>query len=57
LHSTGIYTWDFLYNLGVNMDQRMNNYLEELKRVGLSREPISRVKRSLAQEKDSPEKG
>ena len=39
LHDTGIYSWDYLYRLGVEHDRRWRDYLAELKRQGLGREP------------------
>ena len=39
LHDTGIYSWDYLYQLGVEQPQRWRTYLDALKEKGLSREP------------------
>jgi DUF971 family protein len=39
LHDTGIYTWNYLYELGENFDSRWNGYLNDLAARGLSREP------------------
>ncbi|MBF0563586.1 MAG: DUF971 domain-containing protein [Alphaproteobacteria bacterium] len=39
LHDTGIYAWDYLYNLGQNKDRIWEGYLEELASHGLSRDP------------------
>ena len=39
LHDTGIYSWDYLYQLGVEHDQRWRDYLAALAKQGLSREP------------------
>jgi len=41
LHDSGIYTWDFLYNMGKNQDAMWNQYLAALKAAGLSRDPAS----------------
>ena len=38
-HSTGIYSWDYLYWLGTNRDALWRQYLERLKEAGASREP------------------
>jgi DUF971 family protein len=38
-HSTGIYSWDYLYELGVNQEKRWADYLEKLKTAGASRDP------------------
>jgi DUF971 family protein len=39
LHDTGIYSWDYLYQLGVEQPQRWRTYLAALREKGLSREP------------------
>lgn len=39
LHSSGIYTWDYLYDLGENREARWQGYLDELAEKGLSRDP------------------
>jgi DUF971 family protein len=39
MHSTGIYTWDYLYELGREQGTRFQKYLDELTAKGLSREP------------------
>jgi DUF971 family protein len=39
LHDTGIYSWDYLYRLGVEHDRRWRDYLAALKKQGFSREP------------------
>ena len=38
-HSTGIYSWDYLYWLGKNRDALWRQYLERLEKAGASREP------------------
>ena len=40
-HSTGIYSWDYLYDLGVNQHRMWQDYLERLAAAGASRQPIS----------------
>ena len=40
-HSTGIYSWDYLYWLGKNRETLWREYLERLERAGASREPGS----------------
>ncbi|KAM7512548.1 hypothetical protein LguiB_011423 [Lonicera macranthoides] len=42
LHKTGIYTWDYLYDLGSNKFALMRNYIKTLKKHGLSRDPPRR---------------
>jgi len=39
LHDTGIFSWDYLYQLGVEHDRRWPDYLAALAARGLSREP------------------
>ena len=39
LHDTGIFSWDYLYRLGVEQPTRWRNYLAALQAKGLSREP------------------
>jgi DUF971 family protein len=38
-HSTGIYSWDYLFWLGTNRDTLWREYLERLEGAGASREP------------------
>ena len=37
-HSTGLYTWDYLYDLGIHHDQYWRRYLEGLRKAGIRRE-------------------
>ena len=37
-HSTGIFTWDYLYELGENQEKYWSQYLEKLAAAGASRE-------------------
>jgi DUF971 family protein len=39
LHDTGIYSWNYLYQLGIERDRRWREYLDALAAEGLSREP------------------
>jgi DUF971 family protein len=39
LHDTGIYSWDYLYQLGVEQPKRWRDYLAALAEKGLNREP------------------
>jgi DUF971 family protein len=39
LHDTGIYSWSYLYQLGVEYQDRWRAYLNGLAANGLSREP------------------
>jgi len=36
-HATGIYSWDWLYNLGQNHDRLWQEYLDRLKQAGHQR--------------------
>jgi DUF971 family protein len=38
MHSTGIYSWDYLHELGREQEARFQKYLDALKAQGLSRE-------------------
>lgn len=45
MHDTGLFSWDYLIDLGRNKDVRWQAYLDELTEKGLAREPV-RLKRS-----------
>lgn len=38
LHSTGIFTWDYLYDLGARQDEKWAFYIAELQAKGLDRD-------------------
>lgn len=38
MHATGIYSWAFLRDLGVNAEQRFQGYLDDLQAKGLDRD-------------------
>ena len=38
-HSTGIYSWDYLYELGERYDANWHTYLKRLEQAGKSRDP------------------
>jgi DUF971 family protein len=42
LHSTGIFSWDYLRELGRNRESYWQDYLDELAGKGLSRDPPAR---------------
>jgi DUF971 family protein len=42
LHDTGIYSWQYLYELGQEQASRWATYLGELEKRGLSRDPPRR---------------
>ena len=39
LHDTGIFSWDYLYQIGLEQDNRWQGYLAALMEKGLSRDP------------------
>lgn len=39
MHDTGIFTWDYLHDMGQRKDEMWANYLAELAEKGLSRDP------------------
>ena len=39
LHDTGIYTWDYLYQLGAERERVWQTYLDALAAQGLTRDP------------------
>ncbi len=39
LHDTGIYTWSYLYEMGINLEQVWRDYIDALEAAGLSRDP------------------
>lgn len=47
MHSTGIYTWGYLHELGREHEARFQRYLEELAAKGLSRDPGSAPKKHM----------
>ncbi len=42
MHSTGIYSWDYLHELGTNYDAYWQDYLDELAAQNMSRDPARR---------------
>jgi len=38
-HDSGLYSWDYLYELGCDRDQLWQQYLQRLQAAGASREP------------------
>jgi DUF971 family protein len=38
-HESGIYSWDYLYDLGTRQDELWQRYIERLAKAGASREP------------------
>ncbi len=39
MHDTGIYSWDYLHDLGTRRDEIWRAYLDALEKQGLSRDP------------------
>ena len=42
-HETGLFTWDYLYELGENADKYWQTYLQKLEQAGKSREKNTSV--------------
>jgi len=38
-HDSGIYSWDYLYELAINHETKWQQYLDELQEAGKSRDP------------------
>jgi len=38
-HDTGLYTWEYLYELGSNQEKMWQDYLRQLEEAGESRDP------------------
>ena len=43
-HNTGIFSWEYLHELGSNQDRLWQQYLEKLARAGASRDPVAAVR-------------
>ena len=39
-HATGIYSWEYLHDLGVNQEANWKRYLERLEAAGHKRKPV-----------------
>ncbi len=37
---TGLYSWDYIYSLGMNQDEMWQRYLRRMEEAGASREPV-----------------
>ena len=46
-HDSGLYSWDYLYQLGQRQEQLWQNYLEQLHAAGASRDPDVSVVRVM----------
>ena len=40
-HNTGLYSWDLLYNYGLNQDKMWQHYLQRMEEAGVNREPAT----------------
>jgi DUF971 family protein len=38
-HDSGLFSWDYLYSLGMQQDEKWQRYLQRMKEAGASREP------------------
>jgi DUF971 family protein len=47
-HDTGLYSWDYLYELGRDQDQLWRRYLRRLEEAGASRDPVVPLRQSGA---------
>lgn len=43
-HNTGLYSWDLLYNYGLNQDKMWQRYLQRMEEAGFNREPAAQSK-------------
>ena len=43
-HNTGIYSWDYLYDLGMEQEHHWKTYLRRMEEAGESREPKTLIK-------------
>jgi len=39
-HDTGLYSWDYIYSLGMNQDEMWQHYLRRMEEAGASRAPV-----------------
>ena len=46
-HDSGLFTWEYLYQLGVRQEDLWNDYLAELKAAGKTRDPNQSVVRLM----------
>ncbi|MGB0449700.1 MAG: gamma-butyrobetaine hydroxylase-like domain-containing protein [Porticoccaceae bacterium] len=42
-HDSGIYSWDYLYELGSNYESKWADYLQSLQQAGQTRDPDTQV--------------
>ncbi|MCO8161786.1 DUF971 domain-containing protein [Pseudomonas sp. 21LCFQ02] len=46
-HDSGLFTWDYLFELGQRQNALWDDYLQELKKAGKSRDPHEQVVRLM----------
>jgi DUF971 family protein len=46
-HDSGLFTWDYLYQLALRQEQLWTDYLEQLRAAGKSRDPAESVVRLI----------
>jgi DUF971 family protein len=49
-HNTGIYSWEYLYEIGSNHARLWQEYLQKLQQAGASRDALAVVKQSGSQD-------
>jgi DUF971 family protein len=49
-HDTGLYSWEYLYQLGINQDKMWKEYLERMAKAGASREPDGKVDKAVVRQ-------
>jgi len=42
-HETGIYTWEYLHNMGINQETMWQEYLQRMTDAGAKREPAPNI--------------
>ena len=42
-HDSGLFTWEYLYQLGARQEELWADYLQELKKAGKSRDPSESI--------------
>ncbi|MDX1607139.1 MAG: gamma-butyrobetaine hydroxylase-like domain-containing protein, partial [Candidatus Competibacterales bacterium] len=47
-HDSGLYSWDYLYELGVHQEENWRDYLERLQRAGIQRQAPDDDRRARA---------
>ncbi|MDP1681180.1 MAG: DUF971 domain-containing protein [Burkholderiales bacterium] len=48
-HNSGIYSWDYLYDLGIHQEEMWARYLARMQEAGASREPTSAMPAAFEQ--------